>query len=240
METTAGTLLGGRVGYVQPAAGYRTGIEPVLLAAAIPARPGERVLEAGLGAGAGLLCLGARVPGLAGMGVEIDPAIADLARANLAANGLADWPVATADIMGVDLAGPFDHAYANPPWHDPAGTPSPDAGRLLAKQAQGAGLEAWVAALARPLRAGGSLTLILPASATSRGLAALHGAGCGSPTLLPFWPKSLRPARLVLLQGLRDRQGPDRLLPGLVLHQDSGSFTEAAEKILRHGCGLQT
>ncbi len=240
MRTTAGTLLGGRVSYVQPADGYRTGIEPVLLAAAVPARPGERVLEAGLGAGAGLLCLGARVPGVLATGVELDPAMADLARANLAANGLSDWPVITADITGLQLPARFDHAYANPPWHDPAGTPSANAGRLLAKQAQTAGLEGWVAALAQLLRPGGSLTLILPAAAASRSLAALNGAGCGSIMLVPLWPKPLHAARLVILQGLRDRRGPDQILPGLVLHRDDGSFTASAEEILRQGCGLQT
>ena len=240
MDTTAGTLLGGKVSYVQPAAGYRTGLEPVLLAAAIPALPGERVLEAGLGAGAGLLCLGARVPGVSAAGVELDPATADLARANLAANGFADWVVTTADITALQMPGRFDHAYANPPWHDAAGTPSPNAGRLLAKQAQGAGLEAWAAALARMLRTGGSLTLILPAAATSRGQAALLAAGCGSLTLVPLWPKPTQPARLVILQAIRNHHGPDRVLPGLVLHQDDGSFTASADDILRHGCGLPT
>ena len=61
---TDGHLLGGRVSYAQPREGFRSGIEPVLLAAAIPARPGEHVLEGGSGAGAALLCLAARVPGL--------------------------------------------------------------------------------------------------------------------------------------------------------------------------------
>ena len=71
MDVTEGHLLGGRVRYAQPRVGYRTGIEPVLLAAAVAARAGERVLEAGCGAGAGLLCLAARVPGITGLGVEL-------------------------------------------------------------------------------------------------------------------------------------------------------------------------
>ena len=65
MLTSDGCLLDGRVRYAQPASGsdgYRTGIEPVLLAASIPAQAGQRVLEAGVGAGAGLICLAARVP----------------------------------------------------------------------------------------------------------------------------------------------------------------------------------
>jgi tRNA1Val (adenine37-N6)-methyltransferase len=52
MVTTEGHLLGGRIRYRQPDTGFRSGLEPVLLAASVPARPGEHVLEAGTGAGA--------------------------------------------------------------------------------------------------------------------------------------------------------------------------------------------
>ena len=75
-------LLDGRVRHDQPAAGHRTGIEPVLLAASIPARAGARVLEGGAGSGAALLCLAHRVPGIIGLGLEIDPALAAIASAN--------------------------------------------------------------------------------------------------------------------------------------------------------------
>ncbi|MEO0760305.1 MAG: hypothetical protein AAFZ09_00575, partial [Pseudomonadota bacterium] len=55
-------LLGGRVGLNQPLSGYRAATDPVLLAAAVPAAGGETVLELGIGAGAAVLCLAARVP----------------------------------------------------------------------------------------------------------------------------------------------------------------------------------
>ena len=48
-DITHGHLLDGRVRYAQPAKGFRSGIEPVLLAASIPARAGQRVLEGGTG-----------------------------------------------------------------------------------------------------------------------------------------------------------------------------------------------
>ncbi len=153
MEVTEGHLLGGRLRYAQPKDGYRTGIEPVLLAASMPARPGERVLEAGTGAGAALMCLAARVPGVFGVGVEIDPEMAGLARRNIAANGLPGLEVVTGDIAASEL-GSFDHAFANPPWHDRRSTASPLARRRRAKQAE-EGVEAWVAALGRALTATG-------------------------------------------------------------------------------------
>jgi tRNA1(Val) A37 N6-methylase TrmN6 len=76
-ETTTGGLLNGRVTYRQFAAGHRSGFEPVLLAASVPAKTGQCVLEAGTGAGAALLCLSARVPGITGYGLERDAATAN-------------------------------------------------------------------------------------------------------------------------------------------------------------------
>ena len=57
-----GTLLGGRVKLRQPVAGYRVAIDPVFLAAAVPATAGDRILDIGCGAGAASVCLAARVP----------------------------------------------------------------------------------------------------------------------------------------------------------------------------------
>jgi len=233
-DLTDGTLLGGRVRHAQPRSGHRTGLEPVLLAAAIPARPGQRVLEGGTGVGAALLCLAARVPGIAGLGLERDPALAALARANIAANGGDGLAVAAADLTAWRADSPFHHAMANPPWHVPHATPSPDPGRDTARRATPALLAAWAASLARPLRPGGTLTFILGADHLAAGLAALSAAGCGSPTLHPFWPRPGRPARLVLLQTRRGGRGPARLLPGLVLHRADGGFTPEADAVLRH------
>src|SRR6516225_6201355 len=74
-DLTHGHLLDGRVRYAQPRRGFRSGIEPVLLAAAIPAVPVSRILEGGSGAGAALLCLAARVAGVQGLGIEQDPTL---------------------------------------------------------------------------------------------------------------------------------------------------------------------
>lgn len=232
MELTEGTLLAGRVRYWQPREGYRTGIEPVLLAAACPARAGERVLELGTGAGAALLCLGARVPGVRGAGVELDPALAALARRNLAANGMDCIAVAEADAAAFEADAPFDHAMSNPPWHDPASTASPMPGRRRAKQAGSGLLAAWCRAAARALRPGGTFTLALPAALTGQAFAALAEAGLGAPALFPLWPREDRPARLVLVQARSNARGSARVLPGAVLHAGAG-WSAWAEGVLR-------
>ncbi len=155
LQSSEGYLLGGRVRYAQPVAGFRTGIEPVLLAACVPAVAGDVVVEAGTGAGAGLLCLMARVPGIAGLGIERDAAMAALARDNFAANEVGAV-IETADITSWRSERPYSHAFANPPWHV-GGTPSAEPGREAAKQARPGLLHAWAASLARGLVRRGTL-----------------------------------------------------------------------------------
>ncbi len=223
--------------YRQPATGFRSGIEPVLLAASIPAQAGARVLEGGTGAGAALLCLAARVPGLRGFGVEADPALAAIAAENLAANGFSGLRIAAGRIEDAAEAG-FDHAFANPPYHTEASTASPHPGRRTAKQGVAEGIARWAEALVARLRPGGTLTLILPVARLPEALAALPASGCGSPAILPLWPRTGIAAKLVLLRGVRAGRAPLRLLPGVVLHAAGGGYTSEAEAILRGGAPL--
>ncbi len=238
MLTTDGWLLDRRVRYAQPADGYRTGIEPVLLAASVPALAGHRVLEAGVGAGAGLLCLAARVPDVSGIGIEIDPAMAELARRNMAANGRSNLSIVTADIGVWAGDGAFDHAFCNPPWHNSAATPSPTDRRHLATHEGRLPLEGWIASLRRALRPGGSLTLMVGAVRTGQAMTGLHAAGFGRITLVPLWPKPGRDAKLLLIQGLAGRRDSDRVTPGLVLHDVDGQFSAEAQALLRDGSTL--
>jgi tRNA1Val (adenine37-N6)-methyltransferase len=239
MVITDDRLLGGRVIYRQPASGFRSGIEPVLLAASVPARNGEHVLEAGTGAGAALLCLSARVPGVCATGVESDAATAGLAVENAGANGLPGIEIIAGRIETASFQRRFDHAIANPPYHPADGTASPDTSRDAAKRGSDALTAVWIGRLAGSLRDRGSLTLIVPASLCPACLAAMAQANCRCTVLFPLWPKADRAAKLVLLRGVKNARTPMRLAPGLVLHNPDGSFTDAAQAILGGGAVLE-
>jgi tRNA1(Val) A37 N6-methylase TrmN6 len=228
-----GTLLGGKILYRQKKTGYRTGIEPILLAACIPARAGEHVIEAGAGAGAGLLALNARVPGLVGLGLERDPEIAAIAAANLTLNRATNLTIRQQALEDWKPERHYDHAFANPPWHRDDATPSPDPGRRDAKGADDNLLSVWVRALAAPLRRRGTLTLVLPAASLSQAASALAACHCRELTLLPLWPHAGESAKLMILQAFREGRGASRILPGLVLHEPDGAYTRQTASILR-------
>lgn len=236
-DLTEDRLLDGRVRLHQPRQGLRAGHDAVLLAAAIPARPGELVLEAGCGSGAVFLCLLARVPGVSVLAVERDAGLAALARENAARNGCAGQVT----VLEGDVADPalrralprLQHAFANPPYW-PAGTPPPGTLRAGATHAEAVRLADWAAFLAQGLAHRGSVTLVLPAARFADGVVALQGAGCGSLALLPLWPRQGEAAKRVLLSARRGGRGPARLLPGLVLHGPGA----AAETVLRGGAAL--
>src|ERR1700750_59724 len=88
VECTEDAVLGGRLRLRQLKRGHRAGHDAVLLAAATPAKAGERVVDLGAGVGAAGLAVAARIRDIDLVLVERDEALADIARANLAANRL--------------------------------------------------------------------------------------------------------------------------------------------------------
>ncbi len=239
MRTTEGHLLGGRVHFAQPAHGFRSGIEPVLLAAAVAAREGQRVLEAGSGAGAGLLCLAARVSGITGVGVEADPGLVTLAARNAAANRLVGLGFVASRIEELPELGWFDHAFANPPYHLDVGSLPPGLERRAAKHSTSDVFAVWAHAMASRLRHRGTITLVSAVANVPACLRALLDVGCGSAVLLPLWPRAGQAAKLAILQAVKAGRGGFRVLPGLTLHACDGNYTQRATAILRNGAALR-
>src|SRR5258707_10853827 len=101
-EVTEDAVLGGKLRLKQPTGGHRFGHDAILLAAACPARAGERVVDLGAGVGAAGLALALRVAGTNVVLVEIDAALAALAAENAQLNALA----ARVSSLVLDVAAP--------------------------------------------------------------------------------------------------------------------------------------
>ncbi len=234
-------LLGGRVRLRQPARGYRAGMDAALLAAAVEARPGQRVIEAGSGAGAVLMQIAARWPGVRLTGLERDPAMAALARENAVLND-ADAEIVEGDVAaGFRALGlpPFDHAVSNPPFFDDPGALRPPAPGKRGAWLADDGLAAWTQFLLKAVGEGGTITMIHRADRLAD-LLDLLGSTAGSFAVRPVHAFADEPAKRVLVRAVKTGKAPLRLLPALVLHDRSGGkHTPGAEAVLRGGAALE-
>jgi tRNA1(Val) A37 N6-methylase TrmN6 len=246
IEAAPDRFLGGRLSLLQPVEGYRAAMDPVLLAAAVPALARGRVLDLGCGIGTALFCYGARVPGPDLAGLEIDPAMADLARRNAAENGFAErCTIRTGDVAAPPAAfaaGSFDQVFANPPYLEAeSGSPSPLPGRARANVEGTADLKTWVAAALRLVRPKGGLSFIHRADRIDRLIALLAGKA-GEITVIPLWPRAGEPAKRAIIRARKGVRGGAVLHPGLVLHGPADAadarYTPEAAAILRDGAPL--
>lgn len=231
-------VLNHKVRLLQPEKGFRTSLDSVFLAAACPAGAGDRVLDMGSGVGGASFCLLWRVPGCHVTGVEIQEGHATMARANILLNqreGRAEF--IASDIAAYRSVTPYDHVICNPPYLE-AGTytPSVSEERALALGHEGreTTLQDWIDAGFTHLRSGGSLTLIHRADMTDKIITGL-GKRFGAVEIIPLYPRTGEEAKRVIVRAVKDRRSPARLHAGLILHNADGSYTAAADAILRDG-----
>ncbi len=248
-DITDDAVLGGRLRLLQPRRGHRFGHDAILLAAATPARDGDRAAELGAGVGAAGLALAVRVPGVRITLIDIDPGLAALATENAARNQLSgrvdavalDVAASAADFAAAGLAGAScDIVLMNPPFNDPdRHKGSPDPQRRAAHDLAPQSLGRWIATAGRLLRPGGTLTVIFRADGVADLLNAL-GGDFGAITLLPVHGKPDASAIRVIAGAVKGGRAPPAILPGLVLATCDGAPTPAAEAVLRHGQALTT
>ena len=220
---TRDDFLGGRLKLLQPARGFRAGLDAVLLAAAVPGRGPRpsRVLDVGAGVGTAGLCLASRLDSARVSLLEVSPVLAALARENIAGNGMsdraavieADVSLPTADIAAAGLqVRSFDEVIANPPYLDPARHRLPvDATAAAAFGMAPAQLDVWVRFIDWALVHGGHVTVIHRADTLGEVLAALSRR-FGGLCVLPIYPRAGEAANRVIVRGKKGSKAPLALL----------------------------
>lgn len=243
-------LLNNRVVCLQPRTGYRTAIDPVFLAAAVPAKPGNRIMDVGSGTGAATLCLAARIEGLEITGIEIQMEYAALANNSAQLNQWSDrLRFENEDLASLPPAKDFrefDHVMTNPPFVEAGrGRTSPDRSRALAHMESGLALGDWLVHCLRLVRSGGTLTVI------HRGdrlvdILDVMSTGLGGIKVFPLWTEAREGplgsdsrAGRVIVQGKKGSRAPFRLLRGMRVHENNtGSYSAEAARILAGKEGL--
>jgi tRNA1Val (adenine37-N6)-methyltransferase len=164
-EITHDTLLRGRVKLFQPRRGFRSSLDPVLLAGFV-APPFGQFLDIGCASGALSFLLLARDSAARGVGVEIQPRLAALAGQGAEANGFSDcFRVVTGDVRerGVIAAQGFDLVATNPPFRPVGeGVLPPLSEKAMANHEVTLALSEWLDVASAALRKGGRLATIFP------------------------------------------------------------------------------
>ncbi|MFQ5533624.1 MAG: tRNA1(Val) (adenine(37)-N6)-methyltransferase [Sphingomonadales bacterium] len=243
MEFTNDKLLDGTVLLRQPKQGYRVAIDPVFLAASVPARPGERVLDVGAGVGAAALCLAHRIPGVRVDGIEFQRELTELARQNATINIQADRVTFHCGNVVKPprsfVPATYDHVMTNPPFMEQGrATHSSTLSKTLANIESAADIETWVRFCATQAVPGGTITFIYNADRLDHLLAAVR-AIAGAIVVFPLWPKAGKSAKRVIVRAQKGIMQPTRLEAGLVLHSPGDGYSKAAEAILRGGAPLE-
>jgi tRNA1(Val) A37 N6-methylase TrmN6 len=246
-ETSEDAVLGGRLRLRQPLRGHRVGHDAILLAAATGARAGEHAVDLGAGVGGAGLSLAVRLPGLTVTLVELDEDLSALAAGNAGRNGLGERvSVLAGDAEDIDALaraglapGNIDRVLMNPPFNDARRqNVSPDAHRRLAHVAAPGLLPRWVGTASGLLKPRGTLTLIWRADGVDEVVAALSAA-FGEVAVLPVYPRAEALPIRVLVRAMKGATAAAPVtLSGLVLNDERGKPTDAAEAVLRHAAPL--
>lgn len=236
-ETSIDKLLNGRFVVEQPKKGYRIAVDTLLLASAVEARTGQRVLDLGCGVGGVMLALAARVPEAVVVGLEIQPYLAELCAANIQRNGWEErLSVHEGDVARFpkDWADAFDRVVMNPPYHDPKshGASANDCKRIANTESDDTDLSVWIGAARGALREGGKLTLIHRADRAEE-IVALIRPLFGAVRVKMICPKEGGPARRVIIRA--QKSGPSVLTeePPFFLYGPDGRYNAAGDAILR-------
>ena len=239
--TTIDALLDGRLSLRQPAKGHRAGTDALLLAALARSLPGDHVADFGSGVGTAGLALALFEPLRRVILAEIDPDQAGLAQENIIRNQLegrvsvviADLTLPAAMRAAGLGEGAVDLVIMNPPFFDPAHTrSSPVAQRRGAHHMPSGDLAHWLKGARRCLKPKGHVAMIHRADALEQIMMAMK-PGFGRITIRPVYPREGKPAHRLLVSARLNSKTPTVILPGLVLHDQDGSFTPQAEAIHR-------
>jgi tRNA1(Val) A37 N6-methylase TrmN6 len=238
---THNKFLGGQLILKQPQEGFRSGSDGVFLAAVVPDSTKGSVLDVGCGTGVVALSLARRIPGLEAVGIDCQEEVIEVAKQNAEDNGLQDRVSFLQDDAlfptGILQFQSFDHVVSNPPYFKDS-TLSDDTSRAVSRGYTGSGLQAWVDYCMKMAKPRGFLHFIFPTESLQLLLNCL-GTRVGGLEIYPLWPKedSLVSKRIIVT-ARKDVGSPTVLYKGLILHNNDGTYTEGARRVLWDGAGF--
>ena len=226
-ETTVESLFDGQLTCRQHRSGYRFTQDPVLLANFFTPHPHEKIIDLGTGCGIIPLILAYRWAGLSLAGLEVQPALAELALQNVAANKFTDQiEIVAGDLRNVGeyfKAAAFDRIVCNPPYR-PLGAArlNPDPEQAVARHEIMASLADVLTATSWLLADGGKVDLIYPEERSGEVLDALQEMGFTPERFRKVYSYPNGPCKLFMVEGVKGGRDKLEILPPLFIQTGLG------------------
>ncbi len=230
-------LLNKKVKIYQPEGFYRASSDAVWLSAAVnKVKKGDNILDVGSGTGAVSLCLAERFKNseISITGIELQSVLAESATHSAIANGFKFVNFINSNIFQNDLKPcSFAHVITNPPYAE-NDMPSPNKSKATAHNFQYADLSGWLNFCIKMLKPQGCFYIINRAEALEEIIRCISGK-VGKIEVIPLYSKTSQKAKRIIIRAQKDSKAPLVVHSGIIVHNDDGSYSDKAEKILRLG-----
>jgi len=245
LETTTDKFHDGAFDVIQPLGrGNRSGMDALLLAAALPENCKGVLADLGSGAGvAGLAALNLNRD-LDLIAVEKNSEMVALAEMTLklASNAalanrskIIQQDVTSSGVSRLKaglLQESVDHLIMNPPYNTSRNRAPTDPMKAEAFMMGAGGIDAWFRTAASIMRPGGTLVVVYRTENIGEILACSQGR-FGGLEIMPVHSRCDEAAKRILVRGTRASRAPTSIVPGFVVHNKDGSFTEHADAIFK-------
>ncbi len=234
------SFLGGLVKIYQDNLGYKSGVDAVLLASIVEAKPYSNILDIGSGVGVASLCLASRISNLEIYSIEANLYFHTIAMLNKQINSFASQftPINGNLLNYNSFPLQFDIVMTNPPYYKNI----PDYKQITLKQ-QGniendAKLADFIHFAFKNLKNKGYLYMIQRSERLKETIDLLLAKHWGNIEINPVYSYENKAAKRFIIKAQKQGSLNSKLNSGIIMHDDKNKYTQRAENILRFAKGF--
>ncbi|MAR78636.1 MAG: hypothetical protein CMM18_00230 [Rhodospirillaceae bacterium] len=237
-EFSEDAILGGSIIIKQNKSGFRISSDSIFLAASVPGKIDQYILDVGAGTGAISLVLAKRYSKSKIYAIENFPAHIELLSENILLNNLShqitaiDSNISKLDSVLFDQK--FDHIVTNPPFYQKNNSRLPaNLGKRVALHEGDISMKSWINYCKNFLKVGGSFTLIIPYVRYDE-VVEIFSSFFFTIRTMNLLPREGEEPKRSIIQGWSKGERKIQKFDCLVLHTKKNSaFTPRAENVLR-------